>query len=299
MCNPVTVSWAWRASKQVDPRLRLRVKFVAAALRAPTVAKQLAAADSSSPIGKLVEEWPETVGTLLWPYQCAAWNAEARFSQIQAHLDAISQIPGLDLPPDEKLVLVDLSPFSPGTSLVLDRAPWLAREGHLTLSLFKDCFRAFTVSFSLSRFPDTELFIGGLQGRQSNDILELYRSLTKDFEGMRPRDFLLETLRLVAVKIGVRHIYAVADGHKISRHKYFAGKEAGGFSYDDVWLERGGNRVAPTHFELPLAGSRRPLEEVSAKKRAMYRRRYEMLDAIDAALPSDLTTAERKHFDAQ
>jgi uncharacterized protein VirK/YbjX len=31
----------------------------------------------------------------------------------------------------------------------------------------------------------------------------------------------------------------------------------------------------------------------------MYRRRYEMLDAIDAALPTDLTTAERRHFDAQ
>jgi len=74
---------------------------------------------------------------------------------------------------------------------------------------------------------------------------------------------------------------------------------AAGMFYDDVWADRGGTRVAPTHFELPLAGSRRPLEEVAAKKRSMYRRRYEMLDAIDAALPTDLTTAERRHFDAR
>jgi hypothetical protein len=116
---------------------------------------------------------------------------------------------------------------------------------------------------------------------------------------MRPRDFLLEALRLFALKIGVRRIYAVADDHKISRHKYFAGKDTAGMHYDEVWLERGGSRVTPTYFKLPMAGSRRPLEEVSAKKRSMYRRRYEMLDAIEAALPSDLRTAERRHFDAQ
>ena len=197
------------------------------------------------------------------------------------------------------MVLADLSSISPGVSLIADRTPWLAREGHLAVSLFKDDFRAFSVSFSLLRDPDLSLFIGGLQGRRSDEILALYRDLTKHFEGMRPRDFLLEALRLFAVKIGVQRIYAVADEHKISRHKYFAGKETGGFSYDDAWLDRGGSRVAPTHFELPRAGSRRPIEEIPAKKRSMYRRRYEMLDAIDAAMPSNLTTAERRRFNAR
>jgi len=291
--------WAWSASKQADTRLKLRLQFVLAALRARSVSRRLASANVDSPIGQLMAESPETVGTLLWPYQCAAWDAEMRFSRIAEHLNTVRQVPGLSLAPLEKLVIADLSSISPEVCVIVDRAPWLEREGHLTLSLFKKDFRAFTVSFSL--FGDTQpaLFIGGLQGRQSEDILELYRDLTKDFQGMRPRDFLLEMLRLFAVKIGIRHIYAVADEHKISRHRYFAGKEAGGFSYNDVWLERGASRVAPTHFELPLAGSRRPLNEVSAKKRSMYRRRYEMLDAIEAALPSDLTTAERRHFDAR
>jgi uncharacterized protein VirK/YbjX len=183
-------------------------------------------------------------------------------------------------------------------SLIIDRAPWLAREGHLALSLFKDNFRSFSVAFSLFADPEPALFIGCVQGRQSHEILALYRDLTKDFEGMRPRDFLLEALRLFALKIGVRHIYAVADEHKISRHKYFAGKTPAGISYDDVWEDRGGSRVAPTHFELPLAGSRRGLEEIPAKKRSMYRRRYDMLDAIEAAMPAHLTTAVLRYFDA-
>lgn len=127
----------------------------------------------------------------------------------------------------------------------------------------------------------------------------MYRELTKDFEGIRPRDLILELLRLFALKIGVRRIYAVADAHKISRHKYFGEKGAPGLFYDDVWQERGGVRVADTHFELPLAGSRRPLEEIAAKKRSMYRRRYEMLDRIEAMIPADLSKAERRRFDAR
>ena len=291
--------WAWKASKHLDSNFKLRIKFLLAAMRAPSVSRSLASADPTSRIGKLLTESPETVGVILWPYQCAAWDADARFSRLCEHLNAVDQIPVLSLSLDDKLVIADLSWISPGVSLIIDRAPWLAREGHLTLSLFKDDFRAFSVSFSLLSQPERTLFIGGLQGRRSDEILALYRDLTKDFEGMRPRDFLLEALRMFAVKIGVRNIFAVADEHKISRHKYFAGKEAGSFSYDEVWLERGASRVAPTHFELPLAGSRRALEEVSSKKRSMYRRRYQMLDRIEAALRTDLTGAERRYFDAR
>ena len=261
--------WAWSASKQADPSLKSRVKFVLAATRAPSASRKLASANASSPLGVLLAECPETVGIILWPYQCAAWDARTRVHRINEHLEAARKIPGLTIAPDDKVVLADLSSISSGASLIIDRPPWLAREGHLTLSLFKDDFRAFTVSFSLIGAPEPGLFIGGLQGRQSDDILDLYRDLTKDFEGMRPRDFLLEALRLFAVKIGVRHIFGVADEHKISRHKYFAGKLTAGICYNDVWLERGGSRVAPTHFELPLSASRRLREEVSSKKRSM------------------------------
>ena len=292
------IGWAWRASARLDGNWKLRSKFVLAALRNPSLAERLEHLDPSSPLGSLACEWPDTVGYMLWPYQCAAWDAPTRFARIDGHMAAVAATPGLSLAPDEKMILADLGTVSPDTRLVLDRAKWLSREGHLTLSLFKGEFRAFTLSFSLFNHPQTEVFIGGIQGRQEKAILDLYRDMTKDFHGVRPRDFMLEALRLFANSIGARHIYAVADAMKISRHPYFGRKGAHGLFYDEVWAERGGVRVADSHFELPLAGTRRDLDEVAPKKRAMYRRRYQLFDDIASMLPSDLDQAERRRFEA-
>lgn len=295
----MSLSWAWRASKHLNAPLKLRARFVLEAMRQPRLARHLATVDHDSGLGSILAERPETVGTLLWPYQCAGWTAQERFDRIAGHFDIVSKIAGLQLAPDEKLVLEDLSWISPGVSLMLDRPIWLSREGHLTLSLFKDEFRAFTLSFSLLDRTDLQVFIGGIQGRQDGDILSLYRDLTKDFHGMRPRDFLLEAFRLFAVHIGAKHILAVADAQKISRHAYFGAKGAPGLFYDEIWEERGGVRVGDTHFELPLGGNRRELEEISSKKRSMYRKRYEMLDEIAGKLPEDLSLADRRQFDAK
>lgn len=250
-------------------------------------------------MGELLREWPDTVGYLLWPYQCAAWDAQTRLARIQGHLEVLEQIPGLKLNPEDKLLLLDLDSISPDVCLIIDRAKWLSREGHLTLSLFKGDFRAFTVSFSLFNLPELEVFIGGIQGRNDEGILSIYRELTKDFHGMRPRDFVIEVLRLFAASIGAKHVYAVADAHKISRHPYFGENGARGLFYDEIWDDRGGTRVAETHFELPVAAMRRDLEEIAAKKRSMYRRRYEMLDEFAVSLPRDLAAVERRRFDAK
>jgi len=292
------IRWAWRLSAQVDSGWKLRAKFVLAALKNSTLARSLERLDPQSPLGQLLAERPETIGNLVWPYQCAAWDAKTRFARISAHLDALEHLPGLKVAADEKVVFADLTSLSPDTFVMIDYSPWLAREGHLTLSLFKGDFRAFTIAFSLFNWPETELFIGGIQGRNDDRILNLYRDLTKEFHGVRPRDLMLEMLRLFARGIGVQHVHAVADGYKISRHAYFGKKGTLGLNYDEVWLERAGTRIAETHFELPLAGTRRDLNEVAAKKRSMYRRRYEMFDELEASLPNDFAQAERRVFAA-
>ena len=153
------IRWALRASEHVDRNWRLRSKFVLSALARQSLVDKLQRTPPDSPMGKLLSEWPDTVGYLLWPYQCAGWDADTRIARIEAHLAVLEEFPALKLKPEDKLLLADLSSISPDACLMIDRARWLSREGHLTLSLFKGDFRAFTVSFSLSSPPDFEIFI--------------------------------------------------------------------------------------------------------------------------------------------
>lgn len=274
----------------------LRAKFILAALRNPRLAERLSSADEATPLGRLLLESPQTAINLLQPYQCAAWSARERFDRIEHHAEVVDLL-GLAIRPDEKLLVVDLSFVSEDTLLILDRPPWLAREGHLTLNLFKGEFRAFSLSFSLADTPERSLFIGGLQGRDVESALELYKSLTKDFHGVRPRDLIIEMLRLVAQRLEVKRILAVADEYRIATHPYFGGRQLN-LSYNRVWEERGGQKVDETHFELPIEIQRRDLEDVASKKRNMYKQRYAMFDAIERELPPNLSNARRLSFTA-
>jgi hypothetical protein len=62
-------------------------------------------------------------------------------------------------------------------------------------------------------------------------------------------------------------------------------------SYDSAWLEHHGVPVAGGFFELPTVAARRRHEEIPSRKRAQYRRRYEMLDLLDAQIGAAVSAA--------
>ncbi|WP_413774718.1 DUF535 family protein [Mesorhizobium sp. AR10] len=51
-----------------------------------------------------------------------------------------------------------------------------------------------------------------------------------------------------------------------------------------MWWERGAIDRRNGFFELPVEAGRRQGDEIPARKRAMYRRRYAMLDEIETQL---------------
>src|SRR5690349_12937775 len=55
------LGWAWQASRHVDPSLKARSRFVLAALRENSLARQLMTADRSTAMGVLLAEWPQTL----------------------------------------------------------------------------------------------------------------------------------------------------------------------------------------------------------------------------------------------
>lgn len=240
----------------------------------------------------------DCVGVVHWPYISSCWRSQERLSVLASHYEVVTKrCPQLlILGRNDRLMLSDLSECSVGCSLVLDRPVWFMREGELVLNLFQGDLRIASIAFTLCR-TEVELciFIGAVQGIhkgvESDRSLEIYRTLTKDFEGLRPRSLLIEAIKYIASSVGVEKIYAVGDGYRHHRHPYFGAEKAQDMAanYDVIWLEHG---AIPSEredfFEIPMVLSKKALDCIPSKKRAMYRRRYELLDGIFTRIDSVL-----------
>ncbi|MFK0032866.1 VirK/YbjX family protein [Pseudomonas monteilii] len=241
----------------------------------------------------------DCIGVVQWPYLSKCWEAPQRLEVVASHFEVLAgQFPALLLlGRDESLTLCELTSYSPGCRLVLDRPIWFKREGELVLNLFQGDLRVASLAFTLCRDQGgLSMFIGAVQGIHkgidSETSLAIYRDLTKDFEGLRPRSLLLEALKCLARMLGVAHLYAVSDACRHHRHPYFGSDKAQDLAanYDVIWQENGATASnRDDFFTVPLAPAQRAEQDIPAKKRAMYRRRQALLDDVfirlQAALP--------------
>ncbi|WP_235200598.1 VirK/YbjX family protein [Pseudomonas monteilii] len=241
----------------------------------------------------------DCIGVVQWPYLSKCWEAPQRLEVVASHFEVLAgQFPALLLlGRDESLTLCELASYSPGCRLVLDRPIWFKREGELVLNLFQGDLRVASLAFTLCRDQGgLSMFIGAVQGIHkgidSETSLAIYRDLTKDFEGLRPRSLLLEALKCLARMLGVAHLYAVSDACRHHRHPYFGSDKAQDLAanYDIIWQENGATASSrDDFFTIPLAPAQRAEQDIPAKKRAMYRRRQALLDDVfirlQAALP--------------
>ena len=284
------LKWLWANSLAVDDSKGFvlatrRARFFIRALAVLNSVSRLINAPANSPLDKLMKARPQTVGAVIWPYQCVGWDARARLSRIYDHYSVIEMLgEPLNFPVDGQLLLLDLRDVHENLKVIVDQPLWFIREGQLTISLFLDETRIYSLSFSLFH-ENNELaaFVGALQGRDLEGILDKYRELTKACHGMRPRDFLIEIFRALCCTLGVAHIFAVSDEHRHHRSRYFGkavSKKDLSTNYNQVWQDRGAVRVNPMFYRLEIVGQDRDLPNITAKKRAMYRRRYEMLKSL-------------------
>ncbi|RII77503.1 VirK/YbjX family protein [Pseudomonas monteilii] len=241
----------------------------------------------------------DCIGVVQWPYLSKCWEAPQRLEVVASHFEVLAgQFPALLLlGRDESLTLCELASYSPGCRLVLDRPIWFKREGELVLNLFQGDLRVASLAFTLCRDQGgLSMFIGAVQGIHkgidSETSLAIYRDLTKDFEGLRPRSLLLEALKCLARMLGVAHLYAVSDACRHHRHPYFGSDKAQDLAanYDVIWQENGATASnRDDFFTIPLSPAQRAEQDIPAKKRAMYRRRQALLDDVfirlQAALP--------------
>lgn len=277
--------------------IALQVRFLRASLHERQTVAQMLSPVPATALHGIMSERPHLLGALVWPYQCATWAAGERLRRLIGHYAAIDGLAApLKFSVEDRLVLADLDSAHPGMKLVLDQPEWFLREGGLTLNLFLDSFRAYSVAFSLFR-TDAGLTatIGGIQGRNREDMLDTYRDLTRTLHGLRPRDFLIEALRILCRLLQVTDLHAVSEAARHHRHPYFKGMPTSQ-NYDTIWLDRGGVPQGTDFYTLPVAPDRRDLADLKPGKRPMYRRRFDFLDGLEADIALRLPTLRPVRF---
>jgi len=166
---------------------------------------------------------------------------------------------------------------------VLDKAGWFVREGEIVLNLFVNDHRYYSIAFTLGVDGGQPLvFVGALQGSHSDSAQGVYREMTHALNGMRPRDFLMAALKLLCAELGIRRIWAISSDYRQHNSPYFGGvhKEKVLVSYNEVWSEHGGVALDNGFYEILALVRHKDMSEIPTRKRAAYRRRYEMLDKL-------------------
>jgi uncharacterized protein VirK/YbjX len=301
------LKWLWKMSAAVcaheNPRaqkrgfgavriLNRRLSYVAKSARVINSLQVYMHPREGSPLQRIMRQRPALVGATIWPYICLSWSAETRLQRIEEHFGVIEKLGSqLDFPVTEMLSLIDLADVATNLRVVLDQPKWFMREGLFVINLFIQDVRIYSLAFSFA-FEEGEIVthIGAIQGVDVEGILGDYKDLTKALHGMRPRDFLVELFRIFCCCLGVSKIYAVNDAKRQHRSSYFGSQKSEELllNYNDIWVERGGVQDSEDFFALSVETPMRNLEEVPSKKRAMYRRRYELLQSIEARMQSAL-----------
>ena len=141
---------------------------------------------------------------------------------------------------------------------------------------------------------DLAMWIGAMQGPNVEDSRELIKIITKKCHAYRTKNLILYAAQAVARALGLKKIFAVTNyGYYANNHVRRDRKLKTSFS--DFWEECGGILTSDKRFfELPLTEPRKTYEEIPVRKRAVYKRRFELLDELDATVTEKILSFKKK-----
>ena len=178
-------------------------------------------------------------------------------------------------------------------ALSLFYEPGQRKEGILSVMLRLADQPLYQMIFWLApdKAGEAALWIGAMQGPNMDDAREIVKKATKLCHACRTKNLILYATQAVARSLGVAHIYAVTnEGYYTNNHLRMDKKLKTDFS--EFWREAGGHETGDSRFdELPLVEPRKTMDEVPTRKRAVYRRRFAMLDELDAAVEARIRDA--------
>ncbi|MDX7997963.1 DUF535 domain-containing protein [Xenorhabdus sp. Reich] len=178
--------------------------------------------------------------------------------------------------------------------IYIDSLDNLNKEGELSLYITtaENVILA-KCAFTLLTVEDKQtLFIGVLQGPTKGDnSLDIIRNATKECYGLFPKRLLIEAISRFAEHVNCEQILAVSNETHIYRSIRYWHKKKNQMvaDYNSFWESLSGVRKENNDFHLPSIIERKSLDDIPSKKRAEYRRRYQLLDELECSIKASLT----------
>lgn len=124
--------------------------------------------------------------------------------------------------------------------------------------------------------------IGCVQGHHKNDLYSA-KAAQKLMHGLRPKSLIVFAVQEFSRALGFRAIFGAGDSIQAYRKKHFIHipfLHKIPFDYDAFWEESEGRLVKQGWYKLPLEPARKDIKDIKSSKRALYRRRYDLMDEL-------------------
>ena len=142
--------------------------------------------------------------------------------------------------------------------------------------------------------PTSDNIIFEFPKRRNGNAKELIKETTKLAFRYRTKNLVIYMIMALARCIELKHIYAVSnEGYYANNHVRIDRKLKTDFGA--FWEELGGHVMDDRRFyEIPLNETRKTMEEIPARKRAIYRKRFAFQDDVEEQIFSCINHVKRK-----
>lgn len=291
-----------KAPSKAWKKTSFRLKFIARSLFCWRTTSGLLSTLASNPLlNEILNAQPNLPCKLHRPYLAANMSKIECLFALRDHYDlSLQRMP-------RKMLLSHLNkPFvlasatgKSGTAVSLELAAIdnLNKEGETTLLLRNASgIMLAEITFALMHYQQQPtLFIGGLQGANHQVPHAEIQLTTKECHGLFPKRLVLEGLCTLARHLGIQQIVAVGNATHIYQNWRYRSKKKDKLhaDYDQFWTSMGGKMLESGYFLLPEHIARKPIDEVVSKKRAEYRRRYQLLDELEQGMAEHFSSPSR------
>ncbi len=221
------------------------------------------------------------IGTAFYEgYVLRQWTFQQRLAAIKADLHFAERY----LPPaffdSQRLTLATLDN---GLRIELKRNDLSMLEGLWHVGLYANEQRVYLFTFTAGQ--GNQLLIGSIQGASNDGETQQIKKVTKAMHGLRPQQLMIWLAQALAKQLDLAGVTAMGnDNHpRMSWKKRLRNQTIFIADYDKIWQSYHGQVQGDGNWCIPPM-TLKSLEEIASKKRSMYRKRYAMLDAIQASM---------------